>query len=292
VDRYILPGDKVFPEGITEGPGTTFFAGSLGDGTIYRGDAATGGVEVFLPPDGDGRQAITGIDIDGYGRLIACDYDGGQLFAYDLDTRRLTARRKIPATETWPNDVVVVGDTAYVTDTKNPLIWRLPAGPDGIGEPAVALDLSGFGTADPAYLNGIVAHPDGTLLLVASQGPGGVLWRVDLTAGTASPVDFGGYEFNADGLLADGDVLYGVTNRGETRADVVFMVSGARLSPDWRSGTILGELTDPGWDCPTTIAKVDGKLLVVCSQLHSMDGDVPPRLPFTVVATDFPAWAA
>jgi GNAT superfamily N-acetyltransferase len=34
VTRYVLPGDNVFPEGVTAGPGTTFFAGSLGDGTI------------------------------------------------------------------------------------------------------------------------------------------------------------------------------------------------------------------------------------------------------------------
>jgi hypothetical protein len=56
----------------------------------------------------------------------------------------------------------VVGDSAYVTDTKNPLIWRLPVGQAEIGEPEVAIDLDKFGPADPAYLNGIVAHPDGT----------------------------------------------------------------------------------------------------------------------------------
>lgn len=31
--RYSLPGDNVFPEGITEGGGTTFYVGSMGDGT-------------------------------------------------------------------------------------------------------------------------------------------------------------------------------------------------------------------------------------------------------------------
>src|SRR5438132_10712685 len=87
VARYSLPGDNVFPEGITEGGGTVFFVGSMGDGTIYRGDTASGDVEVFLPPDGDGRTTITGLDMDGYGRLIACDYDGGQLFVYDLAAR-------------------------------------------------------------------------------------------------------------------------------------------------------------------------------------------------------------
>jgi len=31
--RYPLPGDNVFPEGITDGGGTTFYVGSMGDGT-------------------------------------------------------------------------------------------------------------------------------------------------------------------------------------------------------------------------------------------------------------------
>ena len=88
-----------------------------------------------------------------------------------------------------PNDVVVAGDSAYVTDTGKPLIWRLPARRDGIGEPEV------------------------------------------------------------DGMLAD-----------------------------------------PAWDCPTTIAKADGQLLVVCSQIVAKHLGNSPRLPFEVIGTDFPAW--
>jgi sugar lactone lactonase YvrE len=290
VTRYSLPGGKVFPEGITEGPDGTFFAGSMGDGTIYRGDTATGAVEVFLPPDGDGRTTVTGLTVDRYQRLIACDIDGRQLFAYRLDTRELVARRRFPADEVAPNDVAVTGDSAYVSDSNHPLVWRLPAGPGGIGEPEVAIDLTPFGPADPSYLNGIVAHPAEPRLLTSSQGEGGVLWRVDLAGPTAAPVDLGGYEFNADGMLLDGDMLYGVTNRGETIEDARFAISVARLDPGWRSGTIVGELTDPGWDCPTTIAKVAGKLLVVCSQLRAMLASTPPHLPFEVAAADLPGW--
>jgi Cu-Zn family superoxide dismutase len=288
--RFEIPGDNVFPEGITEGPGTTFFVGSMTDGTIYRGDTTTGEVAVFLPPDGDGRGNICGMDVDGYGRLISCDFEGGRLFVHDLASRRLVASRKIPAAEALPNDVVVVGDSAYVTDTKRPIVWRLPAGPGAIGEPEPAIDLTPFGPADPAYLNGIAAHPDGTHLLVGSQGEGGTLWLVDLAASSAAPVDLGGYEFNADGMLLDGDVLYGVTNRGESWADIRFMVSAVRLAPDLRSGTILGQLTDPSWDGPTTLAKVDDILLVVCAQIPAMHAQTPPDLPFMVAATSMPSW--
>jgi sugar lactone lactonase YvrE len=291
VTSYALPGPAVFPEGITEGPGTSFFAGSLGDGAIYRGDTATGKVTVAVAPNGDGRRAIAGLDVDAHGRLVACDIEGGQLFVYDLDSGSLVARRAVPVAECWPNDVVIIGDSAYITDTKNPLVWRLPVGEHGVGEPEVAIDLAPFGPADPAYLNGIVAHPDGTMILVASQGEGGTLWRIDLTTHAAEPVELGGHEFNADGMLVSGQVLYGVTNRGETHADARYLISGVALSPGWRSGTVIGELSDPGWDGPTTIAEVGGKMLVVCSQLSRRRTGVPPVLPFQVVATDFPDWA-
>ena len=135
-----------------------------------------------------------------------------------------------------------------------------------------------------------MAHPDGSVLLVASQGEGGTLWRVDLAGRSAAPVDLGGYEYNADGMLLDGDVLYGVTNRGDTIEEARFMISAARLAPGWHSGVILGELADPDWDCPTTIAKVGGKLLVVCSQVRAMHAKTPPRLPFQIAAADFPGW--
>jgi Cu-Zn family superoxide dismutase len=290
VAGYALPGTDVFPEGITEGPGTTFFVGSMSDGSIYQGDTATGRLEIFVPPDGDGRTTITGLAVDGYGRLIACDYDGGQLFVYDLSTRLLLARRVLPAEETWPNDVAVAGDSAYVTDTKHPLVWRLPVGRGRVGDPELAVDLGPFGPADPAYLNGIVAHPQEPVLLVASQGDGGTLWRADLAQRSAAPVDLGGYEYNADGMLLDGDVLYGVTNRGAAIDDAHFMITAARLAPGWRSGVILGELADPDWDCPTTIAKVDQKLLVVCSQVRAMHSKTPPRLPFEIAAAELPSW--
>ena len=147
-----------------------------------------------------------------------------------------------------------------------------------------------FRPADPAYLNGIVAHPDGSVLLVASQGEGGTLWRADLANHTAAPVDLGGYEFNADGMLLDGEVLYGVTNRGGDIENVRFMISVARLAPGWRSAAIVAELADPDWDCPTTIAKVNGQLLIVCSQVRAMHTKTPPRLPFEIASTDLPNW--
>jgi sugar lactone lactonase YvrE len=286
---FPIPGDRVFPEGITEGPGTTFFVGSMTDGTLYRGDTRTGAVEVFLPADGDGRGNICGLDVDGYGRLVSCDFASGQLFVHDIATRSLIARRRLPAETARPNDVVVHGDAAYVTDSHRPVVWRLPTGPE-VGEPEIAVDLAPAGAAEEAFLNGIVCHPNRPLLLVSAQGEGAGLWRVDPADGSASLVDLNGYEFNADGMLLNGGTLYGLTNRGETHEDVRFLLSAARLAPDWRSGAIVGELSEETWDSPTTIASVGGELLVVCAQLAAMRTGTPPALPFVVAASDFPRW--
>jgi hypothetical protein len=159
-----------------------------------------------------------------------------------------------------------------------------------VGEPEIAVDLALAGAAEEAFLNGIVCHPDRQLLLVSAQGEGAGLWRVDPADGSASLVDLDGYEFNADGMLLEGDTLYGVTNRGETIEDVRFLLSGARLAPDWRSGVIVGEVTEQAWDSPTTIASVGGELLVVCAQLVAMRTGTRPALPFVVTASDFPRW--
>ncbi|HEY2552852.1 MAG TPA: hypothetical protein VGI64_19960 [Streptosporangiaceae bacterium] len=45
------------------------------------------------------------------------------------------------------------------------------------------------------------------------------------------------------------------------------------------------------WVFPTTLAKVAGKLLVVCSQLAAQRTGSAPRLPLEVAVTEIPAWA-
>src|SRR5215468_11870802 len=49
------------PEGIEVGKGTTFYAGSVASGAIYRGNLRTGSGAVFVP-GGAGRPA-TGIEL-------------------------------------------------------------------------------------------------------------------------------------------------------------------------------------------------------------------------------------
>src|SRR4051812_26999040 len=51
--QYTIPGDGVFPEGVSLRPGTDqFFVSSTGNGTIYRGTLGKPRLKVFLPPGG------------------------------------------------------------------------------------------------------------------------------------------------------------------------------------------------------------------------------------------------
>jgi len=54
-DRYVLPGDRVFPEGITAGQdGRTFYVSGARDGAIYRGRLDRPALEIWREPGADG----------------------------------------------------------------------------------------------------------------------------------------------------------------------------------------------------------------------------------------------
>ena len=63
---YVLPGDAVFPEGVTA-RGRTFYVTSTTDGTVFRGDVKSEDVEVFLPGGRDGRTTAIGLEISRQG---------------------------------------------------------------------------------------------------------------------------------------------------------------------------------------------------------------------------------
>jgi Cu-Zn family superoxide dismutase len=290
-DRYVLPGDRVFPEGITEGPDHTFFVGSTTDGTLFRIRPDRPEAEVWSPGGRDGRTELLGLHVDPRGRLVACGGSTGSLFVYDAATGALVARRTVPADRALLNDVVTDAGSAYVTDSARPVLWRLPLDTDGagaVGEPELLADLADAGADEDSFLNGIVL--DDGALLVAAQG-GGVLWRVEPETGTATGVDLGGLELGADGLLLravpEGTLLLGVTNRGESRESLTFAVTVLRLAEDRRSAELVAELPLPAeeYDVPTTIADDGDRLLVVCGQvLHPEQ----PRPPFLVRGLDLP----
>jgi Cu-Zn family superoxide dismutase len=273
ISEYVLPGGWVRPEGIALGPDNDFFSGSSADGTIFRCDLASHKAEIWLPAGTDGRTVAVGMAVSTRSQLIVCGGRTGRLFVYDVATRALLSRRSV---EGFLNDVWVVGNYAYATDSSQPVIWRFGLLSDA--DP-VAIRLPDAGP--DAYLNGIVSTADETALLVAAQGTE-VLWRVELADGSARPI---ATDFAADGLLLIGNILIGVCNRGDTIEDAEFFLAALELTDGTRPATPIGEYTDPAFDTPTTLATDGKRLLIVNSQFARGSAAGPP---FQVIGVELP----
>ena len=136
VDRFPseidLP-DGYFPEGIAVGRGSTFYVGSLADGSIYRGDLRTGEGEVLTEPAGPFPFSTVGLDVDQHGRVWAAGAAAGTGRVYDGDTGELLAEYQFAGPgESLINDVIVTKDAAWFTDSGRsppPSAWNFSSSP-------------------------------------------------------------------------------------------------------------------------------------------------------------------
>ncbi len=277
--EYTLPGDAVFPEGITVDAGERrFYVGSTTDGTIFRAGLKSRAAKVFLPGGADGRTTAIGLKVDDEDRLYIAGGATGSVWVYDVATRRLL-RRFDTGSGGFLNDVAIAPDgSAYVTDSLRPFIYRIPASAvdAGTGD-AVTLDpfLTYPGFQPGAFnANGIVAAGPSTLIYV--QAVTGKLFRIDLESQTIQAIDLHGADLtNGDGLVLRGRTLYVVRNANE-------LVVELKLSGDRREARPVSQTTDPSFRFPTTAALAGGRLLVVNSQFDRRGAGEPPVLPFTV----------
>lgn len=282
---YELPGEQVYPEGITvDETENVFYVGSTADGTIFRGDIETGEVDVFSEGGTNGRTTAIGMDVDDQDRLFVAGGDSGQVFVYDAETGESIAVLDTGlAPNTFLSDVVVVDGVAYVTDSFNPILWRITFD-DPLGTIEQFVDFTGTPFVfqrEGFNANGIVATPDGQYLLVV-QSATGKLFRVEIASGEVMEVDLGGVELlNGDGLALDGQMLYAVQNQQE-------LIVPIEMGADYLSGVAGEPFTSEALNFPTTLALTgDGRALVVNSQFDARQtGD--PELPFTVVSIPLP----
>ena len=252
------------PEGIAIGRGDNFFAGSLANGSIYRGALCTGEGSVLVPP-ASGRQ-IAGLYVDKYSNtLFAAGTLSGQAFAFDAENGALLATYQLATdVSSFINDVIVTCDAAYFTDSFQPVFYRLPLGPFGaLPDQSLVerIPLGGDFVQVPGSFvfnsNGIVASPNGEWLLIVSRGD---LYRVDSRTGNAIKVDLGGGTLsNGDGLRLKGHTLYVVRNQ-------LNQIAVVKLARDFASGTIVRAITDPNFNVPTTVARFGPWLYAVNSQ--------------------------
>lgn len=240
------------PEGIEIGPGPHAYFGSRATGDIYRADLRTGQGKIISK--GPGTQSL-GLKSDDRGRLFVAGGNAGDARVIDLRTGAVIRSYQLATGTAFVNDVLLFHDAAWITDSANPVLYKLPLGRHGgLPREAVTIPLTGaiqFATGTNA--NGIAPTPDHRNLLVV-QSNTGKLFKADPRSGVTTEVDLGGESLaNGDGLLLRGRTLYVVQNRLNTVAVV-------RMSADGSSGRVVDRLTDDRFDVPTTVAAFGGRL--------------------------------
>jgi Cu-Zn family superoxide dismutase len=285
-ERYELPGEQVFPEGVAYRSDTgDFYVGSTTDGTVFRGNVEGGSkeAEVFLEPESDGRTTAIGMEVDEEGRLYIAGGDTGRIFVYDTESADQIRRLDTPDAEaTFLNDVAVTPDgDAYFTDSMRPVLFRVTSTGDGVGDAEPWLNFEGTPAEyeEGFNFNGIDATEDGRYL-VAVKSNTGELFRIDTESKEVVEINLEGETLaNGDGLLLDGRTVYVVRNEQG-------LIVPVKLSGEYISGEVGEPFTNPSFAFPTTLAKTDGRLLVVNSQFDKQEGE--PELPFTVSSVEVP----
>lgn len=279
--------DGFYPEGIAVGAGHDFYAGSLLDGAVYKGDLRTGEGAVIAP--GVPGRLVAGLTFDDRSGLVwgvGLDASGGKAFAFDGDSGQLIVDVAVPGA--FLNDITVTGAAAYITDSLAEVFWTIPLDRRGMPTgPPVAVPLSGdfvfVGPGDvgpdelPINLNGIDATPDGATL-VANHTTLGVLYRIDPATGVASQIDLdGGSVQFGDGVVLHGKTLYVVQN-------FINQVAVVELQPDLTSGEIVRVVTSNLFRVPTTAALFGNRLYLVNARF---DVAFPPVFGAPPVVIDY-----
>lgn len=259
-----LPGASG-AEGIAAGKGSTFYAGDLGTGDIFRGDIRKGTAELFIDAP-EGRVAV-GLAAEVSSRLLFVSGGAtGQAYVYDTRSGAAVADFQLSDEEAFINDVTLTKDGAYFTNSRSAELYFVPVGPRGaLGEPRT-IALSGpAAELTPGFnLNGIEAVDGGRTLIVAHSA-NQALYTVDPTTGGSAVIATDALP-NVDGILARGDTLYAVQNR-------INQVSRIDLSKDLSSGRVEDVITSPLFNVPTTVAIFGNTLALANAKFGVVEPD-------------------
>ncbi len=264
--------DGLQPEGITSGPGTTYYAGSLNDGRIITGDLGKGTSAVLLP--GSAGRQLRGMQWDSRTNLLWAAGNVGSVahvYAVNASTGRIRADVVVPGA-VFLNDVVITDGKVWVTDSMVDRLTSISLTRAGWVPPAPTPAFVELGGDWPAFdgsainANGIRELPDGSLVLNNSRVGG--LWRVSPTTGNTTEIPVSGASIvSGDGLERHGLVLYDVRGTGLSDVSVLQL---RRSGGSW-TATGLGTLTDPRLDVPATATFAGGSLWAVNARFGTPD---------------------
>ena len=264
-DTIDLPAGFV-GEGVAIGGHDTFYAGSVADGRVARGDLREGVSEVFV--SAPLVNAATGLKADRRHNLLWVSGAGtGQAAVYDLKTGDPVVALTLTTAPSFINDVIVTRRAAYFTNSFAPEIYKVPVSGEGVVGTPETIALTGPAAetiANSFNLNGIEATSDGRTLIVVNTATG-KLFTVDAMTGDSAMIDVDGMTFpTADGLLLHGSTLFVLQNG--LAAGVPNQIVVVRLRHNRTEGRVVDTLTSPLFETATTLARSGDVLVAVNSQ--------------------------
>jgi Cu-Zn family superoxide dismutase len=295
VSAINLPAAITFPEGIAyDAAADVAYTASAVTGAVARVNLKSGASEIIAPagtllPAGTPAPfpAVLGMKLDANGRLWISGGATGRMWVLDTKTGKVLKSTQVPnPSASLINDVILVGNAGYFTDTRTPTFWRIEAHGDHITdvEPWLSFANTPLQYDSGANLNGIAATPDGTSIIVVQMGKG-LLFRIDVASKAVTAIDTAGEDLSgADGLVLDGHTLYVVRQP-------VGEIATVTLSNDYAKGTVVHRFKDPSFVYPATAAKVGDHLLVVVTQFNTR-GNNSQKTPFTFAHVPLAALAA
>jgi hypothetical protein len=232
-DAFFTPKEEIFidnrPEGVANGFGKSkLLIGQIVSGEILSVNVLTGFTRsVVKPSDNDERQAWGLEYAPTFDAIIVAgggpNFGGGkpEVYVYSSKSGHLMATCAPLSTGTFGsflNDVTVIGDKAYITDSQNDSVMTLDIKAAMKGKckvSSIALPSPEFNVDNSADFaaNGIAAYKDG--ILVGHEFDAS-LWYVNIAnPSDAQKVLADGTVPGADGLIIDGDTLYVTLNAND-----------------------------------------------------------------------------
>jgi sugar lactone lactonase YvrE len=260
-DRSVIVLEGVTSaEGIAAGEGTTFYAGDLMTGDIYRGDIRDDKTRLYIDVsdfDASHREAV-GMKVDTrHDLLFVAGGSTGNAYIYSTDSAEPVAVLELTAQDKpFINDVTLTGDGAWFTNSAAGELYFVPVRWNGRLGDVQTLILKGpaAGLTGAFNVNGIASADDGCVLIVAHSN-NNALYTVNPETGESALI--AGVDVpNVDGILVRGRTVWAVQN-------FLNKIARIELSDDLSSGEVKDTITSPDFNVPTTVARFSDTLAAV-----------------------------